>query len=157
MSFHYEGGTDSHTCACSFARVCLCLCVFCTKSCCMCGGGGVSVCLHLVGWERRQRLGESYRETLQGLERMLIKASYSTASSFLTVPAAGSTTLCFLATSSLLSLYPLPSISVSLPVCVSPALSPHLPFWKLGHSRCFDSAVDSDRDARLNIYYFSRI
>ena len=58
------------------------------------------VCLLRVGCEKRQRLGESCRETLQGLEKMLIKASYSTASSFLTVPAAGSTTLCFLTTSS---------------------------------------------------------
>lgn len=87
------------------------------------------VCLHLAGCEKRQRLDESCRETLQGLERMLIKASYSTASSFLTVPAAGSTTLCFLTTSSPLSLSALlyfclllllsSSRSVSFPICVS--------------------------------------
>ena len=102
------------------------------------------VCLFLVGCEKRQRLGESCRETLQGLERMLIKASYSTASSFLTVPAAGSTTLCFLTTSSPLSLSALlyfclllllsPSLSVSFPICVSPAsfsLGPPPAIWKL--------------------------
>lgn len=87
------------------------------------------VCLHLAGCEKRQRLDESCRETLQGLERMLIKASYSTASSFLTVPAAGSTTLCFLTTSSPLSLSALlyfclllllsSSFPVSFPICVS--------------------------------------
>lgn len=94
------------------------------------------VCLYLSGCEKRQRLGESCRETLQGLERMLIKTSYSTASSFLTVPAAGSTTLCFLTTSSPLSLsallyFCLPFLSVSFPICVSLASSCsvfHLPF-----------------------------
>lgn len=103
------------------------------------------VCLFLVGCEKRQRLGESCRETLQGLERMLIKASYSTASSFLTVPAAGSTTLCFLTTSSPLSLsavlyFCLLLFSVSFPVCVSPASSRslfHLPFGS-SNSRCVD-------------------
>lgn len=100
----------------------------------------------LVGCEERQRLGESCRETLQGLERMLIKASYSTASSFLTVPAAGSTTLRFLTTSSPLSLSALLYFCLSLslcllpsPVCVSPAsfrsVFLHLPFGS-SNSRC---------------------
>ena len=103
------------------------------------------VFLYLVGCEKRQRLGESCRETLQGLERMLIKASYSTASSFLTVPAAGSTTLCFLTTSSPLSLSALLYFCLHLflspfPVCVSPASFRsvfHLPFGG-SNSRCFD-------------------
>ena len=79
------------------------------------------VCLYVASCEKRQRLAKSCRETLQGLERMLIKASYSTASSFLTVPAAGSTTLCFLTTSSS-PLYLLSSISVFLSFCLLPHL-----------------------------------
>ena len=104
------------------------------------------VCRYLVGCEKRQRLGESCREILQGLERMLIKASYSTASSFLTVPAAGSTTLCFLTTSSPLSLSavlyfclplflsPSPSVSHPLPLA---RVFLHLPFGS-SNSRCVD-------------------
>lgn len=103
------------------------------------------VCLYILSCEKRQRLGGSCRETLQGLERMLIKASYSTASSFLTVPAAGSTTLCFLTTSSPLSLSALPlflspSLSVCFPVCVSVISFCsvfHLLFGS-SNSRCFD-------------------
>lgn len=103
----------------------------------------------LVGCEERQRLGESCRETLQGLERMLIKASYSTASSFLTVPAAGSTTLRFLTTSSPLSLSALLYFCLSLLLSLSPSfprlrltcfLSLGLPppaIWKLKQQMCF--------------------
>lgn len=86
------------------------------------------VCLYLAGCEKRQRLGESCREALQGLERMLIKASYSTASSFLTVPAAGSTTLRFLTTSSPLSLSALLYFCLPLLLSPSPSVSHLLPF-----------------------------
>lgn len=63
---------------------------------------------------------------LSGVYRQLIKASYSVAGSFLTVPAAGSTTLCFLTASSPLFIwflcFPLflsPSPSVAPPVSFS--------------------------------------
>lgn len=103
------------------------------------------VCLYIFGCEKRQRLGGSCRETLQGLERMLIKASYSTASSFLTVPAAGSTTLCFLTTSSPLSLSALLYFCLLLFLSASPSLSHSVSFCSVFHllfgsskSRCFD-------------------
>lgn len=99
------------------------------------------VCLHLVGCEKRQRLGESCRETLRGLERMLIKASYSTASSFLTVPAAGSTTLCFLTTSSPLSLSALLYFCLLLFLSPSPSVSHLLPF---APSTCHSEAQTAD-------------
>ena len=140
---------------------------------CIRRGASAFVCLHLVGWEKRQRLGESYRGTLQGLERMLIKASYSTASSFLTVPAAGSTTLCFLTTSSPFSLsallyFCLPpslSLSLSLSLCVSfPSLC-LTRFPPALYSTCHLEAQTADVltlnwqwcDACLSIYYFSKL
>lgn len=100
------------------------------------------VCLYLVGCEKRQRLGESCRETLQGLERMLIKASYSTASSFLTVPAAGSTMLCFLTTSSPLSLSALLYFCLRLFLSPSPSVSHLLPFAR--SSTCHLEAHTAD-------------
>lgn len=102
------------------------------------------VCTSLAVRKDR-RLGERCRETLQGLERMLIKASYSTASSFLTVPAAGSTTLRFLPTSSplylsallyfclLLFLSPFPRLHLT---CFPPPGLPHLPCGS-SNGRCF--------------------
>lgn len=102
------------------------------------------VCTSLAVRKDR-RLGERCRETLQGLERMLIKASYSTASSFLTVPAAGSTTLRFLPTSSplylsallyfclLLFLSPFPRLRLT---CFPPPGLPRLPCGS-SNGRCF--------------------
>lgn len=96
--------------------------------------------VYLVGCETRQRLGESCTETLQGFERMLIKASYSTASSFLTVPAAGSTTLGFLATSSALSLSAL--LYFCLFLSPSPSVSHPFPFAR--SSTCHLEAQTAD-------------
>ncbi len=115
------------------------------------------VCLYLVGCGKRQRLGESCRETLQGLERMLIKASYSTASSFLTVPAAGSTTLCFLTTSSPLSLSALLYFCLLPRLCLTCFLSLGLPpaIRKL-KQQMFLRWVDGDVTACMNVDCFSK-
>lgn len=172
MLFHYESGFRKAVCpaevtmnfnransdspasaGCVHVRVWVCvgLSVLWTNPCIRHRATSF-VCLHLVGCEKRQRLGESCRETLQGLERMLIKASYSTASSFLTVPAAGSTTLCFLTTSSPLSLSALLYfclllfLSPSFPrLCLTRFLSLGLPpaIWKL-KQQMFWLWVDSD-------------
>lgn len=117
--------------------------------------------LQLGGCEERQRLGESCRETLQGLERMLIKASYSTASSFLTVPAAGSTTLCFLTTSSPLYLSALLYFCLLLPpVCGSPASlrsapPPAIPRLKQQMFSC--RLLDGDVTSRISADCFSKL